>query len=230
MIGSRNLFKHSNNTNQKHKNNDGHRDGGGDDNDGAKRRNSIPKGDGIKMQEKQRNWILKQRRNPLYRKNMLAMAKDNHDSSKNIQNMNMMKMMTSPNSKTNRLRRMFMPLILSLGLTFLRLPPQIVLPAFAMGGAAGGSTKPIVPMKRDEVISSISLFSCLFITLALLHAAEIAITTLYPWKVREFAEEEEKQNTGGRGVFKILNEDITRVLTTILVTSTACSIYGKILV
>ena len=80
---------------------------------------------------------------------------------------------------------------------------------------------------REEVISSISLFSFLFITLALLHAAEIAITTLYPWKVREFAEEEEKQNTSGRGVFKILNEDITRVLTTILVTSTACSIYGE---
>ena len=29
----------------------------------------------------------------------------------------------------------------------------------------------------------------LFAGLALLHAAEIAITTLYPWKVREFAEE-----------------------------------------
>lgn len=72
-----------------------------------------------------------------------------------------------------------------------------------------------------------SLFLFLFTCLALLHAAEIAITTLYPWKVREFAEEEEKQNLKGRGVFKILNEDITRVLTTILVTSTASSIYGE---
>lgn len=77
-------------------------------------------------------------------------------------------------------------------------------------------------------MSSVSLFAFLFITLALLHAAEIAITTLYPWKVREFAEEEEKTNSSGRGVFKILNEDITRVLTTILVTSTACSIYGAL--
>jgi CBS domain containing-hemolysin-like protein len=64
----------------------------------------------------------------------------------------------------------------------------------------------------------------LFVTLALLHAAEIAITTLYPWKVREFAEEEEK--LGKMGTFKILNEDITRVLTTILVASTTCSIFA----
>lgn len=84
-----------------------------------------------------------------------------------------------------------------------------------------------IPLYREEVVQSVSLFAFLFFTLALLHAAEIAITTLYPWKVREFAEEEEKMNTNGRGVFKILNEDITRVLTTILVTSTACSIYGK---
>jgi CBS domain containing-hemolysin-like protein len=67
----------------------------------------------------------------------------------------------------------------------------------------------------------------LFLVLALLHACEIAITTLYPWKVREFAEEEER--TGSRGVFKILNEDITRVLTTILVTSTTASIFATTL-
>jgi CBS domain containing-hemolysin-like protein len=67
----------------------------------------------------------------------------------------------------------------------------------------------------------------LFIVLALLHACEIAITTLYPWKVREFAEEEEK--SGKSGTFKVLNEDITRVLTTILVTSTASSIFATTL-
>ena len=58
----------------------------------------------------------------------------------------------------------------------------------------------------------------------MLHAAEIAITTLYPWKVKEFAEEEEK--SGKTGTFKVLNEDITRVLTTILVASTTCSIFA----
>lgn len=99
-------------------------------------------------------------------------------------------------------------------------------PALAM--VAAGPKGPVRPMKKEEVIRSVSLFLFLFTVLALLHAAEIAITTLYPWKVREFAEEEEKQNNGGknRGVFKILNEDITRVLTAILVTSTASSIYA----
>ena len=65
----------------------------------------------------------------------------------------------------------------------------------------------------------------MFTVLALLHATEIAITTLYPWKVREFAEEEEKTRKRG-GTFQKLNQDITSVLTTILVTSTACSIFA----
>ena len=83
---------------------------------------------------------------------------------------------------------------------------------------------------RNELISLSALWLLLFTVLALLHAAEISITTLYPWKVREIAEEEEKQGLKGkRGVFKILNEDITRVLTTILVTSTACSIFATTL-
>jgi putative hemolysin len=76
---------------------------------------------------------------------------------------------------------------------------------------------------RNDAISLTALFCGLFVCLALLHAAEIAITTLYPWKVREFAEEEEK--SGKKGVFKILDQDITRVLTTILVASTSCSIF-----
>ena len=70
-----------------------------------------------------------------------------------------------------------------------------------------------------------ALFLGLFIALALLHACEIAITTLYPWKVKEFADMEEKQGKKNTA-FQILNQDITRVLTTILVTSTACSIFA----
>lgn len=81
-----------------------------------------------------------------------------------------------------------------------------------------------ISSSRKELASLSGLFVFLFTALALLHSAEIAITTLYPWKVREFAEEEEK--TGKQGTFKILNEDITRVLTTILVASTACSIFA----
>lgn len=96
---------------------------------------------------------------------------------------------------------------------------------------------PIVPLTTNELASKLTIWLGIFTALALLHAAEIAITTLYPWKVREFAEEEEKQRgsdgqQGGkkrRGTFTALNEDITRVLTTILVTSTACSIYATTL-
>jgi hypothetical protein len=102
------------------------------------------------------------------------------------------------------------------------------LKAFAMA-AAGGSKAPVAPMKREEIFASVSLFLVLFMGLSMLHAAEIAITTLYPWKVKEFAEEEEKLGNK-KGVFKTLNADITRVLTTILVTSTASSIYGKLIV
>ena len=141
--------------------------------------------------------------------------------------------------------------ILAAAFFFLLLSPPLL--AWASGG--GGSVKrdpniPIIPLTTNELISKLSLWLGIFIALALLHAAEIAITTLYPWKVREFAEEEEKvlSNEGGkgsshdgrskndkrsrkqrRGTFQTLNEDITRVLTTILVTSTACSIYATTL-
>eukprot|EP00533_Pseudo-nitzschia_delicatissima_P011615 CAMPEP_0197284440 /NCGR_PEP_ID=MMETSP1432-20130617/25444_1 /TAXON_ID=44447 /ORGANISM="Pseudo-nitzschia delicatissima, Strain UNC1205" /LENGTH=612 /DNA_ID=CAMNT_0042751453 /DNA_START=378 /DNA_END=2216 /DNA_ORIENTATION=- len=93
-----------------------------------------------------------------------------------------------------------------------------------MGAMGGGSGAPRAPLAKNEQLPLFGLFVSLFGGLALLHAAEIAITTLYPWKVKEFAEEEEK--LGKRGTFKILNEDITRVLTTILVASTTCSIFA----
>jgi hypothetical protein len=62
--------------------------------------------------------------------------------------------------------------------------------ALAMAGGMGGASKvPVAPIKRKEALSLFGLFFALFGGLALLHAAEIAITTLYPWKVKEFAEE-----------------------------------------
>ncbi|KAM5585308.1 hypothetical protein ABKV19_004614 [Rosa sericea] len=45
--------------------------------------------------------------------------------------------------------------------------------------------------------------------------AETSITTLWPWKVRELAEKE-PQN----GVFRLLRNDVTRFLTTILIGAT----------
>jgi Mg2+/Co2+ transporter CorB len=68
------------------------------------------------------------------------------------------------------------------------------------------------------------IFATLFVISAAFHAAETSITTLYPWKVKEFAKEE-----GDNSPFRILERDITRVLTTILVATTACTIYSAAL-
>ncbi|KAG5182379.1 hypothetical protein JKP88DRAFT_269899 [Tribonema minus] len=81
-----------------------------------------------------------------------------------------------------------------------------------------------IPMEPKELMSRLTLWCVLFSISAALHSAEIAITTLYPWKVKEFAEEE-----GEKSPFRVLNQDITRVLTTILVATTICSIYSAAL-
>eukprot|EP00934_Nitzschia_sp_Nitz4_P004771 Nitzschia sp. Nitz4//scaffold5_size260463//219176//221023//NITZ4_001017-RA/size260463-augustus-gene-0.40-mRNA-1//-1//CDS//3329555445//4761//frame0 len=95
---------------------------------------------------------------------------------------------------------------------------------FAVGGGFGSTRSSPIPTSPNQLFTLGCLFGALFVGLALFHAAEIAITTLYPWKVREFAEEEEKR--GLRGTFYILNQDITRVLTTLLVASTSLSIFA----
>ena len=102
--------------------------------------------------------------------------------------------------------------------------------AWAGGGgmARSSSAAPLLPLERNQFITLSSLWLVIFVVLAMLHAAEIAITTLYPWQVREIAQEEEKQGKAN-SVFRILNQDITRVLTTILVASTACSIFATTL-
>eukprot|EP00986_Skeletonema_menzelii_P010036 scaffold4726_cov142-Skeletonema_menzelii.AAC.3 len=130
----------------------------------------------------------------------------------------------------------FLTLLIASKLPFLSF---LLPPAHAGGGmVARNPDAPIVPLTTNELASKLTIWLGIFTLLALLHAAEIAITTLYPWKVREFAEEEEKQrgSSGGdgsgkrkRGTFTALNEDITRILTAILVTSTACSIYATTL-
>ncbi|EXB67418.1 DUF21 domain-containing protein [Morus notabilis] len=55
--------------------------------------------------------------------------------------------------------------------------------------------------------------------------AETAITTLWPWKVRELAEKESED-----GVFKMLRNDVTRFLTTILIGTTVVNIGATALV
>ncbi|XP_031491817.1 putative DUF21 domain-containing protein At3g13070, chloroplastic isoform X2 [Nymphaea colorata] len=55
--------------------------------------------------------------------------------------------------------------------------------------------------------------------------AETAITTLWPWKVRELAEKEAEN-----GVFRMLSSDVTRFLTTILIGTTVVNIGATALV
>ncbi|KAJ3668222.1 hypothetical protein LUZ60_005015 [Juncus effusus] len=55
--------------------------------------------------------------------------------------------------------------------------------------------------------------------------AETAITTLWPWKVRELAEKEPEN-----GVFRMLRGDVTRFLTTILIGTTVVNIGATALV
>jgi hypothetical protein len=86
--------------------------------------------------------------------------------------------------------------------------------------SSAASSIPLIPLTRSALIAKASIWFSLTFLLALLHAAEISITTLYPWKVKEFAEEE-----GVSSPFHLLNKDITRFLTTILVTSTTAAIF-----
>ena len=62
--------------------------------------------------------------------------------------------------------------------------------------------------------------------------AETAITTLWPWKVKQLAAEDAKAAEGSEGVaqpFAALEKDITKVLTTVLVGVTFCTIFGTAL-
>lgn len=77
------------------------------------------------------------------------------------------------------------------------------------------SEKP--PLQR----SLIGLACLLFVIGAALAAAETAITTLWPWKVRELAEKE-----GRKSPFAVLESDLTRFLTTILVSTTTATVFA----
>lgn len=67
----------------------------------------------------------------------------------------------------------------------------------------------------------------LFSLAALLASAETAITTLWPWKAKQLAAEE--TSGGGQNIFSSLQEDLTKVLTTVLVGVTFCTVYGTAL-
>lgn len=73
------------------------------------------------------------------------------------------------------------------------------------------------PPQKNLVI----LAGILFVVSAALAAAETAITTLWPWKVRELAERE-----GPKSPFSALEGDLTRFLTTILVSTTSATVFS----
>eukprot|EP00178_Gracilaria_changii_P025323 TRINITY_DN78085_c0_g1_i1.p1 TRINITY_DN78085_c0_g1~~TRINITY_DN78085_c0_g1_i1.p1 ORF type:complete len:557 (-),score=125.44 TRINITY_DN78085_c0_g1_i1:863-2533(-) len=73
------------------------------------------------------------------------------------------------------------------------------------------------PLQR----SLLGLACVMFTVAAALAAAETAITTLWPWKVRELAEKE-----GHKSPFAVLESDLTRFLTTILVSTTSATIFS----
>ena len=85
----------------------------------------------------------------------------------------------------------------------------------SVGVKEGASVSPIQGMV---------LWAALFLLSAGLHSAESAITKISPWKIQEFAEEE-----GPGSPFATLSQNITRLLSTILITSTTCSIYSTAL-
>eukprot|EP01041_Mallomonas_annulata_P012851 gene12851-27091_t len=69
-------------------------------------------------------------------------------------------------------------------------------------------------------MQGLAIWGSCFIISAVLHSAESAITKISPFKVQQLAEEE-----GKTSVFASLSNDITRLLSTILLSTTALSIY-----
>ncbi|KAL3920895.1 MAG: hypothetical protein SGPRY_005089 [Prymnesium sp.] len=99
---------------------------------------------------------------------------------------------------------------------------QRPLAALAHGAMISGA--PSKPLSQSAMISRFVVWFVMFATAALLAGAETAITTLWPWKVKQLATDE-----GPTSPFSVLQNDITRVLTTVLVGITFCTIFGTAL-
>jgi len=92
----------------------------------------------------------------------------------------------------------------------------------ASAGVVGGGSQ--LPKSNITPWQGLTVWVALFTLSALLHGAESAITKISPYKVQEFAEEE-----GEGSPFATLSGNLTRLLSTILLTTTACSIYSTAL-
>lgn len=115
---------------------------------------------------------------------------------------------------------MRLPTLLLAAATFLVAAPSRL--ALASGGLPANI--PAVPLSRPQLITRCILWVCLFSMAALMAGAETAITTLWPWKVKQIAAEE-----GDDSPFAALQTDITKVLGTVLVGVTFCTIFGTAL-
>lgn len=96
--------------------------------------------------------------------------------------------------------------------------PHLIKPTLAHVAPRLGSDS----IEKQPIQKSLLGLACVMFTLAAaLAAAETAITTLWPWKVRELAEKE-----GEKSPFALLESDLTRFLTTILVSTTSATIFS----
>jgi len=93
----------------------------------------------------------------------------------------------------------------------------VVMLAFGMRKGHGGALG--VGASAHDVGGLLLTSGLLLVAMSLFSMAETAITTLYPWKVRELADKE-----GPDSVFQRIRQDITRFLTTILIGTTVTSI------
>ena len=111
----------------------------------------------------------------------------------------------------------------------------LVAAAFAVGAAAtaraswAAATKAAesaaTPSKMEQIPGMLLVAGALLVASAFFSLAETSITTLYPWKVRELADQE-----GPDSVFHIMRKDITRFLTTILIGTTVAAIMSTAIV
>jgi len=100
----------------------------------------------------------------------------------------------------------------------------LLVPRAAVAASAGGVSLSSGPLSRPQLVTRLCLWFCLFTVAAMFAGAETAITTLWPWKVKQLAA------SGGKGSpFAALEKDITKVLTTVLVGVTFCTIFGTAL-
>lgn len=111
----------------------------------------------------------------------------------------------------------------------------LVAAAFAVGAAATARASwaaaakaaetAATPSKMEQIPGMLLVAGALLVASAFFSLAETSITTLYPWKVRELADQE-----GPDSVFHIMRKDITRFLTTILIGTTVAAIMSTAIV